>query len=177
MPLRQVVATSSITVVATLIIASLGAFLFSSSGRYDVSASSKDSPLVAWMLHRTYEASLHHYGGKDIPPADLMSLRNIEAGARFYNASCAACHGAPGKPLSVIGQGIEPSAPALLAASRRNSPKLMFWTIKHGVNMTAMPSFGKTQSDETLWQTAAFLYDARGITPEKYAALVNSGQP
>jgi hypothetical protein len=53
----------------------------------------------------------------------------------------------------------------------------MFWTIKHGVNMTAMPSFGKTQSDETLWQTAAFLYDARGITPEKYAALVNSGQP
>ena len=66
--------------------------------------------------------------------------------------------------------------PQLLAANRRNNPKLMFWVIKHGVNMTAMPSFGKTQTDQTIWQSAAFLYDARGITKERYDTLVQSSK-
>jgi mono/diheme cytochrome c family protein len=105
-----------------------------------------------------------------------MSLKNIQAGARFYDSTCAACHGVPGRPLSFIGQGIQPAAPALLAANRRNNPKLMFWVIKHGVNMTAMPSFGKTQTDQTIWQSAAFLYNARGITKERYDTLVQSSK-
>lgn len=176
MPLRHSVASVAATIVVTLILLAVGAFLFSSSGFYDVSASKKDSPIIAWMLHSTYEASLHHHAGKDVPPGDLMSLKNIEAGARFYDSTCAACHGVPGKPLSFIGQGIQPAAPALLAARRRNNPKLMFWVIKHGVNMTAMPSFGKTQADQTIWQTAAFLYDARGITPERYETLVHGAK-
>jgi mono/diheme cytochrome c family protein len=171
---RHPVSVAAATVVATLVVLAMGAALFSFSGFYDVSASRKDNPIVAWMLHKTYEASLHRYGGTDVPPADLMSLENIQAGARFYNSSCAACHGVPGKPLSFIGQGIQPAAPLLLVASRRNNPKLMFWAIKHGVNMTAMPSFGKSQTDQTIWQTAAFLYDARGITKDKYDALVQS---
>jgi hypothetical protein len=82
-------------------------------------------------------------------------------------------HGAPDRPLSAIGQGIQPTAPSLLSASRRNKPVLMFWTIKHGVNMTAMPSFGKTQSDEAIWQVAAFIYAERGISKDKYDLLVH----
>jgi mono/diheme cytochrome c family protein len=176
MQLRHPLANPAATVVATLIVLAIGAVLFSFSGVYDVSASANESPLVAWMLHKTYEASLHHHAGNDVPPEDLMSLRNIQAGARFYDSTCAACHGVPGRPLSFIGQGIRPAAPALLAASRRNNPELMFWVIKHGVNMTAMPSFGKTQTDQTIWQTAAFLYGARGITPERYDSLVQGSK-
>ena len=176
MQLRHPIVNSAATVVATLVVLAIGALMFSFSGVYDVSASANESPIVAWMLHKTYEASLHHHAGNDVPPADLMSLRNIQAGARFYDATCAACHGVPGKPLSFIGQGIRPAAPALLAASRRNNPELMFWAIKHGVNMTAMPSFGRTQSDQTIWQTAAFLYDARGMSKERYHSLVQGSK-
>ncbi|HEX7910517.1 MAG TPA: cytochrome c [Paraburkholderia sp.] len=70
-------------------------------------------------------------------------------------------------------QGIQPAAPSLLSASRRNKPELMFWTIKHGVNMTAMPSFGKTQPDQTLWQVAAFIFTERGVSKDKYDLLVH----
>ncbi|APR39620.1 c-type cytochrome [Paraburkholderia sp. SOS3] len=164
-------ATVVATAVALLVLSAVAAIAFVYSGIYDVSASSKDNPAVAWLLHRTYEASLHRHGGKDLPPGDLMSLENIRAGARMYDSTCALCHGAPDRPLSAVGQGIEPSAPRLLAASRRNKPPLMFWVIKHGVDMTAMPSFGKTQTDATIWQLAAFLYDARGITKDRYDAL------
>jgi mono/diheme cytochrome c family protein len=168
---RSRLATVIATAVVLLVLSAAAGIAFIYSGIYNVSASSKDNPAVAWMLHRTYEASLHRYGGKDLPPADLMSLENIRAGARLYDSTCALCHGAPDRPLSPVGQGIEPSAPQLLAASRRNNPPLMFWVIKHGVNMTAMPSFGKTQSDATIWQLAAFLYNGRGITQDRYDAL------
>ncbi|CAB3749587.1 c-type cytochrome [Paraburkholderia humisilvae] len=171
MSTRSRIATVVATAVALLVLSIAAGFAFIYSGIYNVSASSKDNPIVAWMLHRTYEASLHRYGGKDVAPADLMSLENIRAGARLYDSTCALCHGAPGQPLSPVGQGIQPSAPSLLAATRRNNPPLMFWVIKHGVNMTAMPAFGKTQSDDTIWQLTAFLYKGRGITKDQYDAL------
>jgi len=91
----------------------------------------------------------------------------------MYDSTCALCHGAPDRPLSATGQGIQPAAPSLLSASRRNKPALMFWTIKHGVNMTAMPSFGKTQSDQAMWQVAAFIYAERGISKDKYDELAH----
>lgn len=171
MATRSRFATVAATAVALLVLFVATGIVLIYSGIYNVAASSKDNPAVAWMLHRTYEASLHRHGGRDLPPADLMSLENIRAGARMYDATCALCHGAPDRPLSAVGQGIEPSAPPLLAASRRNKPPLMFWVIKHGVNITAMPSFGKTQSDATIWQLAAFLYDGRGITKDQYDVL------
>jgi mono/diheme cytochrome c family protein len=127
--------------------------------------------LITWLLHTTYERSLKHHAGHDLAPADLMSLDNVRAGARLYDATCALCHGAPDRPLSAVGEGIQPAAPHLLGAHRGNVPQQTFWVIKHGVNMTAMPSFGKTQSDQTIWQLSAFLYDARGISKERYDAL------
>ncbi|HVE08939.1 MAG TPA: cytochrome c [Paraburkholderia sp.] len=168
---RSRVATIAATVVAMGVLCAAGAAAFIYSGVYNVSASDKDGALVAWMLHTTYESSLHRHAGHDLAPADLMSLDNIRAGARLYDATCALCHGAPDRPLSAIGQGIQPAAPHLLGAQRRNNPQQTFWVIKHGVNMTAMPSFGKTQSDQTIWQLAAFLYDARGISKDRYDAL------
>jgi mono/diheme cytochrome c family protein len=166
--LAKIVATA----VGLLVLIGGGALAFVRSGIYDVSASSKDNPYLAATLHATYEASLHRHGGRDIAPGDLLSLENVRAGARMYDANCATCHGAPDSPLSAVGQGIQPAAPSLLAAQRRNKPELMFWVIKHGVNMTAMPSFGKTQSDQTLWQVAAFIYAERGVSKEQYDGMV-----
>lgn len=171
--LRSRVATVVATVAALLVFAAAAGLAFMYSGVYDVSASSPDNPVAAWLLHGTYEASLHRHARSDVAPGDLMSFENIRSGSRMYDANCALCHGAPDRPLSAVGRGIQPAAPSLLSASRRNTPKLMFWTIKHGVNMTAMPSFGKTQSDDAIWQVAAFIYAGRGITKDRYDQLVH----
>jgi mono/diheme cytochrome c family protein len=168
---RKTLIVVTITVVTFSALLAVLGILYAWSGAYDVSASSPDNPMVAWAVHKTYEASLHRHAGGDTPPADLMSLQSIRAGARLYDSTCAVCHGAPGRDPSPIASGIRPAAPALLAAKRRNNPVLMFWVIKHGVNMTAMPAFGNTQPDERIWQAAAFLFHARGISPQAYAAL------
>ena len=159
-------------VAATLIAIIVGTMSFVESGIYNVSASYPDDPLVAWALHDVYIHSLHRHAKSVVVPADIMSAENIQAGARLYDSTCAYCHGAPGRPLSSIGQGILPLAPPLLDAHRRNNPQEMFWVMKNGVRMTAMPSFGKTQSDQTLWQMAAFLQKEHGISSQDYNALV-----
>jgi len=158
-----------VTGAAVAIIA--GGLAFMESGIYDVSAASGHNPLVAWVLHETYMQSLHRHAQNIEVPADLISAENVRAGARLYNATCVYCHGAHDRALSSIGQGILPLAPPLLDARRRNNPKLMFWVIKNGVKMTGMPSFGKTQSDQAMWQLAAFLSKERGISALDYDAL------
>ena len=162
-------------VATTLIAITIGTISFVDSGIFNVSASYPDDPLVAWALHDVYIHSLHRHAKSVVVPADIMSADNIQAGARLYDSTCAYCHGAPGRPLSSIGQGILPLAPPLLDAHRRNNPQMMFWVMKNGVRMTAMPSFGKTQSDQTLWQLAAFLQKEHGISPQAYSALVAAG--
>jgi mono/diheme cytochrome c family protein len=166
--------------VATAVVAGAAGFGFMYSGVYDVSATSGHNPLVAWLLHKTYLQSLHRHAANIEVPPDLMTTANVEAGARLYASTCAACHGAPGHTLSPIGQGILPLAPELLAPTRRNNPKMMFWVIKNGVKMTAMPAFGKTQDDQTIWDLTAFLYKGRGISAqdfEKQSAAQPNAQP
>ncbi|WNC93946.1 cytochrome c [Paraburkholderia sp. FT54] len=159
------------TFAATVVAVVAAGFGFVYSGLYDVSAASGHNPLVAWVLHKTYMQSLHRHAAAVQVPTDLMTVANVEAGARLYRNTCAACHGAPGQTLSPIGQGILPIAPELLSATRRNNPQMMFWVIKNGVKMTAMPAFGKTQDDQTIWDLTAFLYKGRGISAQDFEKL------
>jgi mono/diheme cytochrome c family protein len=171
--------TLSAFVAAAIAVAAAG-FGLMYSGLYDVSAESGHNPLVAWVLHKTYMQSLHRHAAAIQVPTDLMTVANVEAGARLYRGTCVACHGAPGQTLSPIGQGILPLAPELLGATRRNNPQMMFWVIKNGVKMTAMPAFGKTQDDQTIWDLTAFLYKGRGISAqdfEKLSAAKPGAQP
>ncbi|MGF6782550.1 mono/diheme cytochrome c family protein [Paraburkholderia sp. GAS334] len=48
---------------------------------------------------------------------------------------------------------------------------MMFWVIKNGVKMTAMPAFGKTQDDQTIWDLTAYLYKGRGISAQDFEKL------
>jgi hypothetical protein len=57
---------------------------------------------------------------------------------------------------------------------------MVFWVIKNGVKMTAMPAFGKTQDDQTIWKLAAFLYKGHGISArdfEKQSSAKPNTQP
>lgn len=156
---------------AAIVIAMVSAAFFVYSGLYDVSAASGHNTVVAWLLHTTYEQSLHRHAATGNVPQNLLSDANIRAGAQIYRATCAQCHGAPDEALSPVGQGIMPLAPKLLGAARRNNPPIMYWVIKNGVKMTAMPAFGKAFSDAQIWQVAAFLNKGRGISALDYGAL------
>ena len=104
-------------------------------------------------------------------PADLDVAANVAAGGQLYVQTCALCHGAPGMAPSPLRRGIYPAAPFLLAATRKNHPNQMFWVIKNGVKMTGMAAFGKSMTDQQIWDLAAFLQKDRGISAVDYAKL------
>ena len=52
------------------------------------------------------------------------------------------------------------------------SPAEEFWVIKHGIKMSAMPAWGKTHDDRSIWGIVAFLQKLPGLTPEQYRTLV-----
>jgi mono/diheme cytochrome c family protein len=104
-------------------------------------------------------------------PADLETAANVGAGAQLYAETCALCHGAPGISPGPLQRGIYPAAPFLLAATRTNHPNQMFWVIKNGVKMTGMAAFGKSLTDQQIWDLAAFLQKERGVSAADYAKL------
>jgi mono/diheme cytochrome c family protein len=86
---------------------------------------------------------------------------------------CTGCHLGPGLEKSELSQGLYPSAPEL-ARGDDLSPAEQFWTIKHGVKLTAMPAWGKTHNDDLIWDMVAFIRQMPKMSPAQYKAAVAS---
>jgi hypothetical protein len=84
---------------------------------------------------------------------------------------CIDCHLAPDAKESEIREGLYPQPPNLTEQIDA-SPAEMFWVIKHGIKMSAMPAWGKTHDDGSIWGIVAFLQKLPELTPEQYQALV-----
>jgi mono/diheme cytochrome c family protein len=52
--------------------------------------------------------------------------------------------------------------------------KEYFWVIKNGLKMTAMPAWGLSHDDDTIWAMTAFVLKLNGMTAEQYKDLVES---
>ena len=52
----------------------------------------------------------------------------------------------------------------------------MFWVTKNGIEMTGMPAWGKTHSDEKIWAIVAFVKKLPSLTIQQYRQMeMNSG--
>jgi mono/diheme cytochrome c family protein len=84
----------------------------------------------------------------------------VAAGAAHYATLCVGCHLAPGITKSTLRAGLYPHAPNLAQEDRVDARKA-FWTVKHGVKMSAMPAWGKSLDDATIWEIVAFVRQCR----------------
>ncbi|MGE5564467.1 MAG: c-type cytochrome [Bacillota bacterium] len=163
------------TAFVALLLVVVGAFaaIFIYMGIYNIGA---DAPHWRWVyntLDTLRERSIAAYS-KDIrPPADLNDPKRIAAGAGLYNEMCTGCHLGPGIEKSEMSQGLYPQAPEL-ARGDDLSPAEQFWTIKHGVKLSAMPAWGKTHDDQLIWDMVAFIRQLPKMSPEQYKATVAS---
>lgn len=160
---------SSATVVKTLlmviILFSLSVLAFAWSGLYPAAAGSGHTAPVAWLLETVRKRSVAVRAADLVVPDDLDAPERIAAGAGHYDAMCAGCHGKPGEePASAF----EPAPPALYR--HRVDEAKAFWTIKHGLKMTAMPSH-LDHSDEENWDTVAFVRSLPDMDTDRYENL------
>jgi hypothetical protein len=106
---------------AALVCAVVVALAFISSGLCDVTAVTPHTRLVGWPVHQVCQSSMERDSAGIEVPGNFYTAANVQTGAQFYGENCALCHSAPGEPLSPVGRGIYPSAPKLLAATRRTN--------------------------------------------------------
>ena len=139
-------------------------------GAYDVSADRPHTGFVARAIAYVRDRSIDARAeGIKAPPLNKPNM--IAEGAEHYDAMCTGCHLAPGAHDNEMRPGMNPRPPRL-AAFGPGDPRGQFWTVKHGIRMTGMPAWGKTHSDEDIWNIVAFLQKLPTLSPEQYRALV-----
>ena len=171
---RRFGATASITVVAVLAIRAAGAGVFVYSGLYNIGADDPHTKPVFALLQTLRDRSIQ-LRSCDIKVPDLQDPQLILKGAGQYAAMCTDCHLNPGMTDSKIRPGLYPQPPNL--SQVRLDPRVVFWTIKHGIKMSAMPAWGFSHDDATIWSMVAFVQKLPGMTPAAYKAIVAKAPP
>jgi len=143
-------------------------------GLYDVGADAPHTRPVFALMQLLRERSIR-VRSKDIPTPSLGDEQLILKGAGQYAAMCTGCHLKPGVQDSEIRPGLYPQPPNL--TQRRVNPQEAFWVIKHGLKMSAMPAWGLSHDDATIWSMVAFLQKLPDLTPAQYEAIVARAPP
>ncbi len=147
----------------------LGAGAFVYSGIYNIGADDHHSKPVFALLQALRDRSIQRHS-QDIVVPDLQDPQLILKGAGHYAAMCTQCHLRPGMENSEIRPGLYPQPPNL--SKFRPDPREAFWVIKHGIKMSAMPAWGLSHDDATIWSMVAFLQKLPDMTPQQYQDIV-----
>lgn len=151
----------------------VGAAAFIYLGVYNIAADAPHTRPVYWAIENLRERSVEVRARGVQLPSDIGSPTRLARGAGLYAEMCAGCHLAPGMAPTEISQGLYPPAPQLSRVHLRD-PRAQFWTIKHGVKMTAMPAWGRTHGDALIWDMVAFVRKLPSLSPAQYQAMVQS---
>jgi mono/diheme cytochrome c family protein len=168
----KIAAQLGIGIAVAAALAAIGAAVFILSGFYNIGADDHHTNLVLAIIEELRERSIAARADSIAVPR-LEDPSKITAGAARYAALCAGCHLAPGIVKSDLRKGLYPHPPNLAAEDTRDSRRA-FWTIKHGIKMSAMPAWGSNLNDDAIWDLVAFVRQMPMMTPETYQELSTS---
>jgi mono/diheme cytochrome c family protein len=160
---------TALIIAAVLAVGVSGAVLFVESGFYNIGADDHHTKIALALIEQLRDRSI----GVRARTIDLRYVEDPErvaAGAQRYAALCVGCHLAPGVTKSEIRPGLYPHPPNLAQEDLRDGRRA-FWVVKHGIKMSAMPSWGKTLDDEAIWDVISFVRKMPDMTPETYQTL------
>jgi mono/diheme cytochrome c family protein len=146
----------------------IGGGVFIGSGIYNIGADDHHTKIVLAIIEQLRNRSIAVRARTvEVPNLNLEDPTRIAAGAGHYAALCVGCHLAPGVTKSDVRKGLYPYPPNLGQEDSLDT-RLAFWTIKHGIKMSAMPAWGKSLDDPAIWDVVAFVRKMPTMTPEAY---------
>ena len=159
------------TVFATLglllVLGMLGAAAFVYAGVYDVAATKHHTGLTYHLLHyamlRSVRTRADHI---EAPPLDRPD--RVRNGMALYGEHCVQCHGAPGVSPEPFAFGLRPAPVNLVEPGKNWAAPQIYWIVKHGVKMTAMPGWQYRLTEDELWDLAAFVKRLPTLSPVEY---------
>jgi len=157
----------NLTLIGLILLLAAAAFVY--LGVYNIAADEHHWRITHLLMESLRTRSIErHSRDIQVPKLDDPQLRLKGAGQ--YAEMCVICHLAPGVTDSPTREGLYPQPPVL--SQRTIDPKAAIWVIKHGIKMTAMPAWGASHDDETLWSLVAFLQELPLLNEEQYKEIV-----
>ena len=157
-------------IAGTLLAGVIGAGLFVETGLYNIGADDHHTKIVLALIEQLRERSIE-VRARSIDLGYVEDPQRIAAGAKRYAELCVGCHLAPGITKSEIRPGLYPHPPNLAQADLRDGRRA-FWIVKHGIKMSAMPSWGKTLDDAAIWDVVSFVRKMPQMSPETYQQIL-----
>jgi mono/diheme cytochrome c family protein len=156
-----------------VVIAIIAYFVVAFTGAYQVGADvphwSVTRQAIGFLREHTVERR-----AADIKSPQLDDPALVKLGAEHYSEMCTGCHLAPGMGHSELRDGLNPQPPNLTRFAP--DPAESFWIIKHGLKMTAMPAWGATHADHTIWAMVAYLQKQPRMSAAEYQAMTVNAQ-
>lgn len=159
--------------VALAVVAAVAAYAW--FGGYNVAADKPHWKITARLIEAARDRAITVRARNLAVPDSLDQPQRIATGADLYDDMCTGCHLAPGTENSELRRGLNPQPPDL-PSDGIDDPQTAFWTIKHGVKLTAMPAWGLSHTDQQIWDMVAFLRQVRNMPEARYQALVAAGR-
>jgi mono/diheme cytochrome c family protein len=169
-----------VTILFTLVAVTVAGLMYVYIGAFDAAADQPHSAFVYWLAGTARERSIVARA-KEIDVPNLEDPKFIAEGASEYSAMCAGCHLAPGVDDNEMRRGLYPRPPELAkhqhaSADPTAAAARQFWIIKHGIKMSAMPAWGITHDDATIWSMVAFVQKLDTLTPLQYVEMTQRAQ-
>jgi mono/diheme cytochrome c family protein len=162
MALLSFVAGILVALFAPLILLAMGAINMGA----DAEPGFIERTIAPWALDRAVAA----HATKEKNPFAGNSAA-IGVGLKHFRENCLMCHGAPDVEAAELSKGINPPAPPLEMEESDTPDGELFWVIKHGIRMTAMPAFGPSHTDEEIWKLVAFIRHLPDLTAQEQDSL------
>ncbi len=145
-----------ITLSAISALAIAGALLASS--QFSLSAMPEPGNTETYLATRARHIFVRRGSREAIPPAPVNLRASIEEGDKLYGTECADCHGLDGNNPTDAGRWMYPRAADLTSREvQQYSDRELFWIVKNGIRLSGMPSFGKVETDEHIWNLVYYL--------------------
>ncbi len=169
-------------IVSLLLVSFILVIIVLGSGAYDMAATERHWGITEKIIQWARESSIGTRA-KDLEVPSLDDEALLASGAEHYSAMCTICHLAPGLKPTELSIGLYPQAPIFHQRDPINDPakkldrsRAYFWVIKNGLKMTAMPAWGLSHDDDSIWGMTAFVLKMSNMTPEQYENLVSSAK-
>jgi mono/diheme cytochrome c family protein len=156
--------------VVLLLLGAAGAAAFVYLGIFDVAATKPHHPLTYHLLHYAMKRAVAVRADEIRSPV-LDDRQRVRDGLVLYRAHCLQCHGAPGVAPDDLGLGLTPAPANLVEAGREWPAADLYWVVRHGIKMTAMPAWEYRLGDREMWDLVAFIKAMPTWSPAEYRAL------
>ncbi len=137
--------------------------------RHGFSARDEPTALEAFVARRLRQLAVPSAARNMENPVAPTGEALSEARAHFAD-HCALCHANDGRGQTQIGQSFYPKAPDMASPTTQSlSDGELFYIIKHGIRLTAMPAWGKDtpEHDRKSWKLVHFIRHLPEITREE----------